>query len=77
MVNDYFEWLVNQHEMGKADIHLIFNGIDYDRNFSFNKTTGVLLAESSLSSNGVFGSNGITIAQYINLGKIEIRVIFK
>ena len=77
MVNDFFEWLVNQHQMGKVELHLIFNGIDYDQNFSFNKVTGVVLAESSLSPNDIFGSNGVTIAEHINCGNIELNVRFK
>ena len=77
MVNDFFGWLVDWQKMGKAELHLKFNDVDYDQNFSYNKKTGVLLAESSLSPNDVFGSNGVTIAEHINCGNIELNVKFK
>lgn len=77
MVNDFFGWLVNLQQTGKAELNLKFNGVDYDKNFSFNSETGVLFAQSSLVPDQEFGQTGITIAEHISCGNIEMNVKFK
>ena len=76
-MENFFEWLFEQYQKDKIEIHILFNGVDYDRNFYYNTHTKVLTADSATSSTNAFGSEGKTFADYVNSGDIQMKLIFK
>lgn len=75
-MGEFFDWLVKEYQNNHIELHLIFEKIDYDKNFSYNIDSDVLLAESSSCLGESFGGDGTTITEHIKNGNIEIKLKF-
>ena len=73
-MGDFFHRLATLYKEGSIEIHLIYNGIDYDKNFSYNPKKDTLFAESSTAQGESFGGDGNTISHYIKEGLISINI---
>ena len=68
-----FEYLVDFYNKKVIELHLYYNGVDYDMDFVYNAKNDILTASSSVSKENSFGGDGITIAQHIKCRNIEIK----
>ena len=73
---DFIALLINEHQKANIELHLHFNGVDYDKDFYYNSNTHILNATSSTSSE-TFGAGERDLLCYINKGMITLRVIVK
>ena len=71
-----FKWLIDHNNAGSIELHLIFNGIDYDTNFHYEEKADILTACSTSKPNESFGSDGQTITQHMTQKNISISFRF-
>ena len=76
-MGDFFHWLATQYTAGNLELHIICDGIDYDKKFNYNPITDVLLAESSNTPSMAFGSDSTTLTEHVRRGNITIQLKFK
>ena len=76
-MEDFFEWLLQQYQQGKIEMHILFNGIDYDKNFYYNRDTNFLTADSSTSTGMGFVSESQTVIGLVNNCGLQIKLILK
>ena len=73
---DFIALLINEHQKSNIEMHLYFNGVDYDKDFYYNPHTRVLNASSSTCSD-TFGTGEKDLLFYLNQNMITLKIIIK
>ena len=73
---NFIELLIEEHRKANIELHLYFNGVDYDKDFYYNSNTHVLNASSSTCAD-TFGTGEKDLLYYINQNMIALKVTIK